>query len=66
MMDLSNLPEIQVEEEEDGSLTIYWDDKDPRAIEAGINDWSEQDWIDALEETFKRLEEKSAADQAAE
>lgn len=35
-------------EEEDGSLTIEWDHEDPIAIALGINDWTEQDWIDAL------------------
>jgi hypothetical protein len=60
-MDFSNLPEIQITEEEDGSLTIHWDDKDPRAIAAGINDWTEQDWIDAIEETAQNYIDKHSA-----
>lgn len=65
-MDHSNLPEIWVEEEEDGSLTIHWDDTDPRAIASGINDWTEDDWVEALEETLAALEARESKEESAE
>jgi hypothetical protein len=37
---------IQCFEEDDGSLTITWDDTDP--VESVLNTWTEQDFIDAI------------------
>lgn len=37
---------IQVTEEQDGSLTISWDENDP--IESQLNSWTQQDFIDAI------------------
>lgn len=37
---------IEVKEEDDGSLTISWDKNDP--VESMMNDWTEQDFIDAI------------------
>jgi hypothetical protein len=37
---------INVEDNEDGSVTITWDENDP--IESMMNDWTEQDFIDAI------------------
>ena len=39
---------IQCFEEDDGSLTITWDDTDP--VESVLNTWTEQDFIDAIME----------------
>lgn len=55
MSDPKNLLPINVIEEDDGTLTIEWDPDDPRAIELGINDWSEDDWVAALEESVKKF-----------
>jgi hypothetical protein len=44
---------IEVKEEQDGSFTISWDEKDP--IESIMNDWTESDFIDALEEHLESL-----------
>lgn len=53
MSDLSDLLSLRVIEEEDNSITIEWDPNDPRAIELGINEWTEEDWIEALENSVK-------------
>lgn len=37
---------IEVKEEKDGSFTISWDENDP--IESKMNNWTEQDFIDAI------------------
>jgi hypothetical protein len=37
---------IQCFEEDDGSLTITWDDTDP--VESVLNTWTKQDFIDAI------------------
>lgn len=30
-------------------IVLEWDENDPRAIELGCNDWTEADWLAALE-----------------
>lgn len=37
---------IDVKQENDGSLTIYWDENDP--IESVLNDWTEEDFIQCI------------------
>jgi len=37
---------IDVKEEEDGSFTISWDENDP--VESMLNDFTEQDFVDAI------------------
>lgn len=44
---------IDVKEEEDGSLTISWDENDP--VESQLNHWTEQDFIDAIMEQSKKV-----------
>lgn len=46
---------LSVKFEEDESLTIEWDENDPRAIELGINDWSEEDWLDCLKNMAEKV-----------
>lgn len=45
-----DLPIVRLIAHEDGRITLEWDDTDPRCAE--INKWTEQDWIDAIEDTF--------------
>lgn len=42
------LLEFEVTESEDGTITLTWDHDHPTAIELGLNDWSEQEWIQFL------------------
>jgi hypothetical protein len=44
---------LAVYEEDDGSLTIEWDENDP--IESVFNTWTEQDFIDAIMEKAKEV-----------
>lgn len=44
---------IEVKENEDGSFDISWDNNDP--IESQMNDWTEQDFIDAIMEHCERV-----------
>jgi len=37
---------IECKEEDDGSLTISWDENDP--VESILNTWTEDDFIDAI------------------
>ena len=46
---------IEVVQEDDGSLTVHWDENDP--IESQLNTWTEQDFIDAIMDKCKGLEE---------
>ncbi len=48
---------IEVTEEKDGSFTIEWDDQDP--AESILNTWSEQDFIDVIQERLHQLENKN-------
>jgi hypothetical protein len=41
-------------QEDDGSLTITWDQNDP--VESILNTWTEQDFIDAIMERCDRPE----------
>lgn len=53
---------LVVKQDEDGTYFIEWDEEDPRAIEAGINEWTAEDWTDALEEALKRVKEEEEED----
>ena len=39
---------FDVTENEDGTMTLEWDHTHPAAIESGINDWTQEMWIDFL------------------
>ena len=45
---------IQVIQEQDGSLTISWDENDP--VESILNTWTEQDFVDAIMKKCESLE----------
>ena len=51
----NDLPLIRVKEEDDGSFTLIWDDTDPRLQH--INTWTEEDWIEAIENGLARLDQ---------
>lgn len=44
---------IEVKENEDGSLDISWDPDDP--VESILNEWTEQDFIDAIMTRCKKV-----------
>ena len=44
---------IDCTENEDGSLTISWDENDPK--ESLLNTWSEQDFIDCIMDKCKEV-----------
>lgn len=46
---------IKVEEREDGSFDISWDEKDPR--ESMFNHYTEEDFIRAITEYLDKLKE---------
>lgn len=48
---------IRVIEEDDGSLTITWDENDP--VEKQLNTWSEQDFINLLTEELNKIRSES-------
>lgn len=52
---------FDVTENEDGSMTIGWDHTHPAAIESGINDWTEEMWLD-----FFRAQAELAIEEAEE
>lgn len=45
---------IKVEENEDGSFTISWDENDPK--ESIFNTWTEEDFIRAIDQYLKQLD----------
>ena len=46
---------IKVEQEEDGSFTISWDENDP--VESMMNNWTEEDFLDAIQKQLDKLKE---------
>ena len=50
----NDVPLIQVKQEDDGSFTLVWDDTDPRLQH--INSWTEEDWIEAIENGLARMD----------
>lgn len=55
---------INVKEEDDGSLTIDWDENDPQ--ESILNTWTEEDFINAIKNKLQSLEELGEVDNATE
>jgi hypothetical protein len=55
---------INVKEEDDGSLTIDWDENDPQ--ESILNTWTEEDFINAIKDKLQSLEELGEVDNATE
>jgi hypothetical protein len=55
---------ISVTENTDGTFTIDWDQEDPQ--ESLLNSWTEEDFINAIENKLKSLEELGEADNATE
>jgi hypothetical protein len=55
---------IDVKQEDDGSLTIYWDENDPQ--ESILNTWTEEDFINAIKNKLQSLEELGEVDNATE
>lgn len=49
---------IQVTEKADGSFDISWDVNDP--VESQMNTWTEQDFVNVIEEHLKKLSEESS------
>ena len=47
---------INCELEDDGSITISWDENDP--VERILNTWTEQDFINVIEYQINHLEEE--------
>lgn len=43
-----NVPIVTIKENNDGTFVLEWDDTDPRCAE--INTWTEEEWIEAIEE----------------
>ena len=44
-------------DEETKTLFIEWDEHDQRAIDLGVNDWTEEEWLNKLKEANDLLEE---------
>ena len=57
-IDHKGLP-IEVVLHEDGTydVSVTWDETHPVAIELGLDDWSEQQWLDVIAKACKRDEE---------
>jgi hypothetical protein len=55
---------IDVKQEDDGSLTIYWDENDPK--ESILNTWTQEDFINAIQDKLNTLQELGVADDATE
>lgn len=55
---------IDVKQEDDGSLTISWDENDPK--EKVLNTWTEEDFINAIQNKLSTLQELGEVDNATE
>lgn len=55
---------INVKQEDDGSLTITWDENDPQ--ESILGTWTQEDFIHAIEDKLNSLKELGEVDNATE
>ena len=55
---------IDVKQEEDGTLTISWDENDPQ--ESILNTWTEEDFINAIQDKCNSLQELGEVDNATQ
>lgn len=55
---------IDVKQEDDGSLTITWDENDPQ--ESILGTWTQEDFIHAIEDKLNSLKELGEVDNATE
>jgi SLT domain-containing protein len=55
---------INVKQESDNSFTISWDKNDPQ--ESIFNNWTEEDFINAIQDYLNTLEELGEVDNATE
>jgi len=53
---------IDVKQEDDNTFTIYWDENDPK--ESILNTWTEEDFINAIQNKLQSLEELGVLDDA--
>jgi len=44
-------------DEETKMFSIEWDEHDQRAIDIGVNNWTEEEWLNKLKEANDLLEE---------
>jgi hypothetical protein len=47
LLSMNNAPLIIVQQQDDGTFVLEWDENDPRCEE--FKDWTEADWIEAIE-----------------
>ena len=55
---------IDVKQEDDNTFTIYWDENDPK--ESILNTWTEEDFINAIQNKLQSLEELGVLDNATQ
>jgi hypothetical protein len=55
---------INVNQEDDKSFTITWDENDPQ--ESILNTWTEEDFINAIENKLRSLQELGEVDNATQ
>ena len=55
---------INVKQEDDNTFTISWDENDPH--ESMFNTWTEEDFINAIQDKLKSLEELGVLDDATQ
>lgn len=55
---------INVKQEDDNTFTISWDENDPK--ESIFNDWTEEDFINAIQDYLNTLQELGEVDNATE
>jgi hypothetical protein len=55
---------INVKQEDNGTFTISWDENDPQ--ESILNTWTQEDFINAIQNKLQSLEELGVADDATE
>ena len=55
---------IDVKQEDDNTFTIYWDENNPK--ESILNTWTEEDFINAIQNKLQSLEELGVLDNATE
>ena len=59
---ITDMPIQVILDEGTDEVTIEWDETHPVAVSLGLDEWTEQQWIDAMEKGMENLTEPREVD----
>ena len=57
------LPITVIAHDDTDDVTIEWDEKHPLSISLGLDDWTEEQWLNAMESGMEELVQSYEAEQ---